>query len=487
MLLASLPVILSGSLRGRAADDSINYHEKAIRQFAQELPNPKLKDYLSATTPGYHLVLAGVGRTLADIGADGRSAYDTDLTPILPDPKLSRERRVLQLVGLGFTLAMLYMVGCWVQRRLEANPLEPGPLLAAVVLCLPLIGSPYIYQSAAWLVPDNSAWLGVAAILMLALRPRIGLGTLICMGLVLVWLVAARQVHAWAAGLVWAAAWLSASMPADRDGTAGPFLSASDLLSKAGAQSTAARVVLGMLCTFPAIAMLGWLWVLWGKQLVPPSFVNWHGSTVQTATPAFILALVTIVSPFFASWLWPGLVRAWRDRRGTLLMAALVGLLLATIPPTLWGFERGRFGGVWSLYAYAGQVGDRSLALIVLAPLGAMVVTSALSGVGVRERWIMLAALAGFAVANSANPQLWQRYHEPFVLLWLIVASALIARRAERPDAPGCLRAWKLTGPTCLALLLGAINAVTTLRSQEMTDKGYRPGHIAEMPAQTKP
>ncbi|MDP1660374.1 MAG: hypothetical protein Q8L55_00530 [Phycisphaerales bacterium] len=481
MLVACLPVIISGTTRGRAAYDSLNYHEKAARQFAQELPTPHLKDYLSATTPGYHLVLAAVGRGVGGIGSDGVSAYEKDLTPAQPDPRIASERRVLQLIGLCFTLAMLYLVGHWGEARLRAVAAKPGVPLAVLCLALPLVGSPYIYQSAAWLLPDNSAWLGVLVALLLAVRLRVGPAVIVAMGLVLVWLVLSRQIHAWVAGLVWAAAWVGASAPGDRAG--GPLLSLRDLFPRGGSRAVASRVGLAVLCTLPAALVLGWFWRLWDHQLVPPTFVTWHHAGVQAATPAFVLSLIALFAPFFAVWLWPGVLGAWRSQRGWLLGASAAGVLLAVAPATAWDFDHGRFGGVWSLYRVAGEVGGRSLALMVLSPLGAAVVVAVLAGVTVRQRWVMLAALFGFAAANCANPQLWQRYHEPFVLLWLIVAGVLIAERAADAGEGNARRTWRLGGPAVLALVLGAVSVAMVVRARPEIDKGYRPGHIETPPA----
>ncbi|HYD00389.1 MAG TPA: hypothetical protein VEB22_04115 [Phycisphaerales bacterium] len=479
LLVACLPVILTGTTRGRAAYDSLNYHEKAVRQFAQELPKPLLNDYLSATTPGYHLVLAVVGRA-AGIGADGRSAYETNLTPAPPDRHIEAQRRVLLVTGLGFSLALVYLIGHWSERRIGAGGHEPGPALAAVCLALPLIGSPYLYQSAAWLLPDNSAWLGVAAILLLALRPRAGVVTLTVMGAVLVCLVLSRQVHLWAAGLVWAAAWLSASLPADRVG--GPLLSSRDLFAAGRAGAVAGRLSVAVLCTIPAFAVLGWFWSMWNRQLVPPTFTSWHRAGVQGATPAFILGLFAVLAPFFGGWLWAGLQRAWRDHRGWVLGAATAGLLLAVVPASAWDFDNGRFGGVWQFYRRAGDIAGRSLALMVLAPVGAAAVVAALAEMSARRRWVMLGALVGFALANSANPQLWQRYHEPFVLLWLIVASALSAGGAGRGEEPGPIRPWKLAGPVVLALIMGVVSVAMVAGKKPEHDKMHRLGVIETPP-----
>lgn len=45
--------------------DQVNYHEKVIRTFIDQWPAPDLSNYLSATTPLYHLLLASVGKLIS--------------------------------------------------------------------------------------------------------------------------------------------------------------------------------------------------------------------------------------------------------------------------------------------------------------------------------------------------------------------------------------------------------------------------------------
>src|SRR4051794_40758262 len=46
----------------RASYDQNVYHLRTIRQFASELPRPNFSNYWSATTPGYHLIVAAVAK-----------------------------------------------------------------------------------------------------------------------------------------------------------------------------------------------------------------------------------------------------------------------------------------------------------------------------------------------------------------------------------------------------------------------------------------
>src|SRR5688572_31422357 len=77
-------------------------------------------------------------------------------------------------------------------------------------MILPLACSSYVVQCGAWLLPDNLAWLGVATIMMLTLHPSVSWRPVILGSVVLLGLVMVRQIHIWAAGLVWLTAWLNA-------------------------------------------------------------------------------------------------------------------------------------------------------------------------------------------------------------------------------------------------------------------------------------
>ena len=136
-VIAMLVVFLGGAsvlwgggwMRGRAACDQVEYHLPAILKFAGELPRPDLRDYASATTPGYHLVLAGFV------------------------PLVSANALVLQIVASVFTVALLVAFGRLL-AMMAAGRERSGWELAA--LALPFAASPYVFTSGVWLLPDNS-------------------------------------------------------------------------------------------------------------------------------------------------------------------------------------------------------------------------------------------------------------------------------------------------------------------------------------------
>lgn len=330
--LAAWGVILSGNLRGRGAHDQVNYHLPAILRFAEQWPRLDYSDYLSATTPGYHTLLAAVARFASD------------------------SPRALQFVGSLFTVALLVVLGlaCRSAGR------------AALLLVLPAAASMYVFYSGVWLLPDNAGWLGVLGVLLLALRGRFDALTVIGGAALLAALVFVRQSHLWAAAALWAGAWLGARDADD----AGPFGATRDVraLLRDPARR-AARTAVAIVATVPAALIVLQFHRLWGG-LTPPTFQERHTGG-NPAAPAFILSLFGAFSLFYAGFLAPAVGEVLRRHRTLLALAGVAGLAAALLPETTYSTEAGRYSGLWNLVQKAPVVmgGRTSTLIVVLAPL----------------------------------------------------------------------------------------------------------------------
>lgn len=419
-LIAAVPLIVTQHDRGRGRFDQVNYHEPAILRFAEQLPRPDVSDYLSATTPGYHLVLAVVARVVS------------------PSPV------VLQLAGTLFTVGLLGLLTRWLTPRAG-----PGP---AAAMGLGLTASIYVFSSGVFLLPDNAAWLGVLGMLLIALRPRVDRITLFGGGAVLLALVLTRQSHLWAAGLLWAAGWLGAEFR-PKPGAFGEIRSLLDDFP-----GRLRRMLPVMLATAPAFAAVGWFVYLWGGLTVPIYHDYMQG--VNPATPAFILAQIAVIGVFHAGfWFRPG----WdlvRRKPGLVLGVLAVGVLIAVLPETTYDPEAGRYSGLWNIAGKFPDIGGHTNAfLLVLAPAGAGILAAWMAGLDARSRWVMLAALAGFTAAVSSVHNAWQRYHEPMLLMSAALMSAMVVRREQHPTHR-FTEFVRWSGPVVLALLLAGLTAV---------------------------
>lgn len=409
-MLVCWSVILSGNLSGRGAADDLNFHWIAIIQFAQQWPSPDLGDYASATTPGYHLLLAPLVK--AGMGHTG-----------------------VQLIASIWTLGLLGLLSWKLSATLGRS---------AIVLMLPIIASMYVIFPGIWLLPDNMGWLMVIGIVLLALRSNTGWISWAISGVLLLGLVWVRQVHIWAAAPIWLAAWLGGQShtPSDIPSFFSSF------------PSRFARTLIAIGCTVPAFVALVWFLGTW-DGLVPPSFQNMHQGP-NWATPGFMLVQVAILSVPFAPILLPRVRELWAHHWRWVLIASLIGLLLGVVPHSSYSYEAGRYGGWWNLIGKTPTIAERSVLFVLLSLTGSLCLVLWLSLSSRRDVWVWIGVLVAFAVAQSANHASWQRYHEPMLLMVLM----LIVARSPKLNQ---IKTRALCGAVVLALILGSITTISMI------------------------
>lgn len=418
-LLVCWSLILSGNRSGRGASDDYNYHWVAIHQFAQQWPTPDLSDYASATTPGYHLLLAPMVR--AGLGHTGA-----------------------QLVASVWTLALIGVL-CWVVSRSWG--------WASAVLILPVIASMYVLFPGVWLLPDNAGWFFVLGVVLLALRTGAGWGSWACAGLMLVVLVWMRQVHIWTAGVVWLSAWLGDQTQTPRD-LPGFF---ADPVRRLG------RTIIAQGLTIPAFMALFWFLGTW-NGLVPPTFQDNHQGP-NPATPGFILMQLSVISVFFLPLLWPRLRTLWAHHWRWLLVAGVVGLGVGLLPVSGYSYDEGRYGGWWNGIRLLPTVADRSPIFVLGSLFGGLALAGWLSLAPLRDRWVWVGTLVAFTLAQSANHTSWQRYHEPMLLIMIL----LILARAEPIDR---VRVRGVLGSLALAVMLAGVTLGSLLTAEPIEPTG---------------
>jgi len=467
----------------RARFDQDLFHLPVIREFATQLPAPDLSNYASATTPGYHLVFAAIVR-LFDPSVQSLRVYSSMLSGML----------ILFVFGLALA---------WRQsRRVDANFSLRTDIATAFVIALPLLASSYVIQSAMYLLPDNAAWLLVLITLQLALglaSTRTSARALITASIVLTLLVFTRQIHIWAAAPIWVGALVSAAAtrrstpdntaPSDASSaTTRTEVALSDLLCAIISRP----VILSILATLPAFALLAYFIQLWGG-IAPPMFraatnpaaasgtANATSVTgISPATPVLILALVGIFGTFYLGWILSeslnratGFLRRIDALIETVKASAIgasVAGVIAIIPPTTWSTPT-RKGALWEIArkfegggSLAGiplprlVIADHvNLVMWLLAVLGGGILGLLWRAVDTRSRWVLATALLAFTAAQSAQALSWQRYVEPFILIWLVLCVTNLRPQPDGPPLwPGLAR-WAWLGPVVLAVMLGAI------------------------------
>jgi len=451
-LLVTLAAIASGRIPARVRYDQLLYHEPVVRGFLRQWPTFDFYDYLSATTPGYHLLLAVVAR--------------------LFHPSTMALQIASALIGAVFVGVVA--AACGVRAGVAR----------AVAFTAPLACSLYVFSSAAWLLPDNLAWLCVTLILLISLRSAFSTRCAVVGSVILVGLVFTRQIHLWAAAPLWAAAFLRPTGGAEAN-LADYFRSR--LATRVG------RAALAVVFTVPAFILILMFVRLWGG-LTPPRFQQQYGS-VNAASVPFFLAVLGGLSMFFLPTLLPRLRELARNRTRLGLIAG-ASLVAAVIPPTNFDYYAGRRTGLWNVVQKFPVIADHtSLLVLVLAVWGGVALAAWLGGFDLRRRLVLLVALAGFWAAQAASVELWQRYVEPFALVLLaIFASTSVGGGLPVESPVGAPNAhWRrraeVTFPLVLALGFAGLN-VRSLWSAPMVSEGppgaRSPDDASETPVPTE-
>jgi hypothetical protein len=435
-------VIASGSMPGRIAYDQKLYHDVAVAQFVREWPRFDFYDYLSATTPGFHVFMAGVVRAA---GGGWESAG---------------RAQVMQIASACVSVVFFGLIA-WLAGRRAGG-------LKGLACAMPCLASVYLFTPGVYAIPDNFGWLLVLAILAIALSRKVTLAGMVVGCALLVLLVGVRQIHAWTGGLLLVAAYLGSETSQNQSGSVGEWLFG-------GWGTRMGRAALAGLAVVPAALVLLYFVNLW-SGLVPPRFATWYipktlPEMLRTPAPAFVLAMIGVYGLAYVG-IWGGaLHRLWTTGRVWLFTAALAGLGLGLLSPTTYNYDAGRRTGIWNFADRSAVAGYASPMIVGLAVLGAIILAAMLSQQRTRERLVLLAALVGFCVSLAPSVEVWQRYVDPMVLIVLALMASRGVSAAERVVciAPiGVLaRLWPAArtlawvGP----LLLSAAMALQTARS----------------------
>jgi hypothetical protein len=385
--------------------DQRDYHLPVIERFAAELPAPVLSDYQSATTPLYHLFMA----MLVRLGLDGMA---------------------LHAVNLAFGVALVAVFAAFIARK--------AGLFAGAAAGAALGMSPYLLSSSVWLTTDNAATL----MLVLAFVASAG--------------IACGCVRMPVRSGVLAAGWALLAAAVRQIMLYTAAFPAAAVVARACAERRRPawrELLVASLALLPAAVLVGSFVALWGG-LVPPSFRAYHGGGANAATPVYVLALVGVWGGLACASIPGFFARFWTARTW---LAGALALAAALLVPSNYVVHV-RFGGVlWTLASRLPAPFERSVVLVPLAAVGAMVLVAylrlwtesrdrAARGVGA----FALLALLGMTLAQTANQQCFERYMQPLVVVFCTVAAAALAGRS--------MRAWPLALAACAAFGLSLFN-----------------------------
>lgn len=421
-----VPAILAGGGGTSQANDMMDYHSIEVRRLEAGWPTPDLRASFTTTTPGFHLVLAALGK--AGLGATAL-------------------RIVASLAALAAWLVVWRVAAGW------------AGAMTAAMLVAPLALSPYLLGSAVWLTTDAAALaLSCAAMGVALAAPRSPRGGVVA-GVLSAGAVLVRQIMLWAAVPAILRAWWT------------------------GRGLT--RVAATLAVAAPPIACVAAFFAVWGGSM-PPRFQPFHQATWNPAAITMAFATMGAFGIFLVPWVWGGLDRS--SRKAVVLWAVLAAAVAAmprsdyrkvlpldeqrvgtrtekTWGPTAPGVvkgagEIGRWGGpLWQVAKAAPSVAGRSVALVGCSLVGGFV----LSGLWLRADragrgaagTLLLAAMGGMVLSQCLNAQTFQRYFDPWALLAIGWLAAMGVRGPREP--------WLMRGAFGLACVQLAMSASAVL------------------------
>lgn len=339
----------------------------------------------SATTPGFHWLLAG----LAELTAAPEPLARTDVLA-----------RIVPGALTALTLVVLYGA----MRALGAGPGRSALLIA------PFFASSYVWASAVFPVTESLAQVGLAVMALGLARPQPAAGLFGAGALVA---TAARQTF-------WPAT------------AALPFALLLAAPREAFKPAMIARLAVAAV---PATALLAVFVVIWGG-LSPPEFAHHRAAGLINPTPlVHAIMILGVFGVFFLR------LSDFADRTrvaieiGTCAVLALAIWLV--LPLTAGGEADGRFFSiVWTLAEHSPNLAGRPLTAIGLIFGGLFMMAVAWRRArahGAIPGELLLYAC--IALAQAGQHLSWQRYVEPAAFLFLAMSLARVRTRAPVGDA----------------------------------------------------
>jgi hypothetical protein len=172
----------------------------------------------------------------------------------------------------------------------------------------------------------------------------------------------------------------------------------------------------------------------WGGP-TPPRWVGMFN--ISTAPLVYELSVFGVLGFFYYPYCE---ARALFRKRSDLAMIGIVlsfGVLISNLMPNAYNHEAGRWGGyLWEVVRIFPTLFDRSIIFTLLVPVGALFLLGFFREIAAKTHqgaFIWIVAVAAWSFSTIANQQAFHRYFEPLVLVFLILAVALLARGRLHP------------------------------------------------------
>lgn len=410
-LFVTLPVSTFFRANEKNFDENRCYFP-AIEQLRVKFPKVDLvQDSLSASPPGYTQLLAGLSLVSGDSISWIRVWHN-----------------LISWLGAGVLL--------WLMAKFSRSH--------AILLFTPALLSVYYLKQSCVLSTDNVSLILAGISLGILAFQRHNTFWCVIAGLLLILAIYFRQITAWLLVPLTLVILLK------------------DPVSKKRGISLLLTLVLA--CGLGLLALLFFFW----QGMVPPRFQSAHAG-LSLSGVVYGLCLLAILAPFFfdKNVLWPK-----GEERKRACYAGLAGLFLFVATPSSYSYEEGRWGGaLWTLAKHMPAVLDRSILLLPLTVCGAVFGCQIFMKIRETERntaLIWASAVLAWLASSIPNAQVFHRYFEGPILLFLGLAGCLTPKDREKTS-------FKIFA-LCSLFFVAAIFALY------FTDNGFQSGPLLRIP-----
>lgn len=364
---------------GATLYDQDHYHIPQINYFLQNQINLLSYKSFTATSPGQHLIYAGI-LSLFNI-----KKVDSD---------------TIELRLLHFFINILVIFSIWFLFY------SIYPSYLATIYILPLIFSPYFINGALYVTTDNIAIGLIAATLLFIFKPKYETKNILFANLLNTFSLFFRQNTVWL------------QIPIS-------IQNISVILKT--------KKYCGLLTHILPFGLMILFLITW-CGLTPKEFQHINSKSLNFSSIIYSISLFAILSSFYF-FDFRDFIKSIDKQivKKLIFYGVIVGLSLSILIPSNMSHEKGRWGGyLWGLSAHLPYIFERSFMFISLTIFGSVILSFIFYILYNRNGYLIMISFLAWLISTIGSFIVFHRYFEPILILFISIFSLFLRPKNKR-------------------------------------------------------